>query len=156
MKNGTSGLAPAIPRLQSSYGIAPPWIPLVRHSQLVPLPAALLAPCRSMHSSSFNDLIGLKRAWAARPGDGSGTVDCCLLAAEVHKRLGYYDYTDDLLAMGEENNYTDETFPRRSHGSGYWKTAPRSKPRTTGSSIDAWNSIGSAMGTVLDDGHTLY
>ena len=44
-----------------------------------------------------NDLIGLRRAWGALPGDSSGMIDCCLMATEVHKRLGYYDYTQDIM-----------------------------------------------------------
>ena len=56
-----------------------------------------------------NDLIGLRRAWGALPGDSSGMIDCCLMATEVHKRLGYYDYTQDIMQYFEQ--YTDATFP---------------------------------------------
>jgi hypothetical protein len=109
-----------------------------------------------MQNLSFNDLIGLKRAWAARPGDGSGTVDCCLLAAEVHKRLGYYDYTDDLLAIIEENNYTDETFPRRRMAEWLLENGVRLRSPEPHAVVLMPGNDGGAMGTVLDDGQTLY
>jgi hypothetical protein len=108
-----------------------------------------------MQNLSFNDLIGLKRAWAARPGDGSGTVDCCLLAAEVHKRLGYYDYTDDLLAIIEENNYTDETFPRRRMAEWLLENGVRLRSPEPHAVVLMPGNDGGAMGTVLDDGQTL-
>jgi hypothetical protein len=109
-----------------------------------------------MQNLSFNDLIGLKRAWAARPGDGSGTVDCCLLAAEVHKRLGYYDYTDDLLAIIEENNYTDDTFPRIRMAEWLLENGVRLRSPEPHAVVLMPGNDGGAMGTVLDDGHTLY
>lgn len=58
----------------------------------------------------MNDLIGLKRAWGTFPGDGSGTVDCCALAAEVRKRLGYWDYGPELREIFAQ--YSDETLPK--------------------------------------------
>ena len=107
-----------------------------------------------MHSSSFNDLIGLKRAWAAKPGDGSGTVDCCLLAAEVRKRLGYYDYTPDLAWIFER--YTDETFPRRMMAKWLLANGTRIKEPELHSVVLMHGPNLGAMGTVLNDGHTLY
>lgn len=56
-----------------------------------------------------NEFIGLQRAWGALPGDGSGQVDCCALAAEVHKRLGYWDYGPELRELFKL--YDDETLP---------------------------------------------
>ena len=102
----------------------------------------------------MNDLIGLTRAWGAKPGDGSGTVDCCLLAAEVRRRLGYHDYTPDLAWIFER--YTDETFPPRYMAK--WLLQ-------NGTKLDApephalvlMPGIGyGAMGTVLSDGDVLY
>jgi hypothetical protein len=102
----------------------------------------------------MNDLIGLTRAWGAKPGDGSSTVDCCLLAAEVRKRLGYYDFTPDLAWIFER--YTDETFPRRymakwllQHGTKLKGPEPHALVLMPGSSHGA-------MGTVMDDGNVLY
>lgn len=102
----------------------------------------------------MNDLIGLKRAYGAKPGDGSGCVDCCLLALEVHKRLGYYDYTPEIAWIFEK--YTDETWPRR--------IIPRwllqNSTRLTGPEAHAVvllpGATGGAMGTVMDDGTVLY
>jgi hypothetical protein len=107
-----------------------------------------------MHSSSFNDLIGLKRAWAAKPGDGTGTVDCCLLAAEVRKRLGYYDYTQDLDWIFEQ--YTDATFPRRYMAKWLLNNGTRIKEPEPHAVVLMPGASGGAMGTVLDEGHTLY
>ncbi len=58
----------------------------------------------------MNDLLGLKRAWGAYPGDGSGTVDCCLMALEVHRRLGYHNYLPEVAWIFEQ--YTDDTLPK--------------------------------------------
>lgn len=107
-----------------------------------------------MHNLSFNDLIGLRRAWAAKPGDGTGTVDCCLLAAEVRKRLGYYDYTPDLAWIFEK--YTDETFPRRMMAKWLLENSTRIKEPELHSVVLMPGTHVGAMGTVLDDGHTLY
>lgn len=102
----------------------------------------------------MNDLIGLKRAWGAYPGDGSGTVDCCLLLAEVRRRLGYYDYTPDFAPYFEQ--YTDATFPRGimikwllTNGVRLQEPEPHAVVLLPGSS-------GGAMGTVLDDGKVLF
>lgn len=59
---------------------------------------------------NYNDLIGLKHKYAARPSDGEGFTDCWLLCMEVRKRLGlkcleeewpfvYRDYTEDQLTI---------------------------------------------------------
>ena len=102
----------------------------------------------------MNDLIGLTRAWGAEPGDGSGTVDCCLLAAEVRRRLGYYDFTPDLAWIFEK--YTDETFPSRymvkwllQNGTKLAGPEPHALVLMPG--------LGhGAMGTVMDDCRVLY
>lgn len=102
----------------------------------------------------FNDLIGLRRAWAAKPSDQSGFVDCCLLAAEVHRRLGYHDYTSDFAWVF--STYTNETFPKRyiakwllSNGTRLMHPEPHAVVLLPGSQ-------GGAMGTVLDDGNVLF
>lgn len=102
----------------------------------------------------MNDLIGLKRAWGARIGDGSGTVDCCLLAAEVRKRLGYYDYTPDLAWIFER--YTDETFPLSMMAKWLLQNGTRIKqPERHAVVLLPGKNLG-AMGTVLDNGDVLY
>lgn len=101
-----------------------------------------------------NDLIGLKRAWAALPGDGSGTVDCCLLAAEVHKRLGYYDYTSDLLQIF--GCYNDETWPKSVIPRWLLSNATRLKRPEDHAVVLLKGTKGNAMGTVLGQDDILY
>jgi hypothetical protein len=101
-----------------------------------------------------NDLIGLRRAWAARPGDGSGTVDCCLLAAEVHKRLGYYDYTHDFAWVFEQ--YTDETFPRRYMAKWLLQNGTRLSTPEPHAVVLLPGASGGALGTVMEDGNVLF
>lgn len=59
---------------------------------------------------NYNDLIGLKHKYAARPSDGEGFTDCWLLCMEVRKRLGlkhletsypwvYKDYEEEELTI---------------------------------------------------------
>lgn len=102
----------------------------------------------------MNDLIGLKRAWAARPGDGSGTVDCCLLAAEVHKRLGHHDYTPDFAWVFE--HYTDVTFPRRYMAKWLLQNGTRLSTPEPHAVVLLPGSHGGAMGTVMDDGNVMF
>lgn len=101
----------------------------------------------------MNDLIGLHRAWGAYPGDGSGTVDCCLLAAEVHKRLGYYDYTADICQYFEK--YTDDTFPRSIILKWLLQNADRLSAAEPHAVVLLPGTDGGALGTVMDDGRVL-
>lgn len=102
----------------------------------------------------MNDLIGLKRAWGAYPGDGSGTVDCCLLFAEVRRRLGYYDHTPDFAWYFER--YTDETFPRRIMMKWLLQNGTRLNAPEPHAVVLLPGSKGGAMGTVLSDGNVLF
>lgn len=102
----------------------------------------------------MNDLIGLKRAWGAYPGDGSGTVDCCLLFAEVRRRLGYYDHTPDFAWYFEQ--YTDETFPRRIMMKWLLQNGTRLNAPEPHAVVLLPGSKGGAMGTVLSDGNVLF
>lgn len=102
----------------------------------------------------MNDLIGLKRAWGAHPGDGSGTVDCCLLLAEVRRRLGYYDYTAEFEEYFK--HYTDETFPRRLMLKWLLKNATRLEDPEPHAAVLLPGSRGGAMGTVLDERNVLF
>jgi len=102
----------------------------------------------------FNDLIGLKRAWAAKPGDGSGTVDCCLLAAEVHRRLGYHDYAPDFAWVFD--TFTDETFPKRYMAKWLLENGTRLHAPEPHAVVLLPGSTGGAMGTVVDDGKVLF
>jgi hypothetical protein len=101
-----------------------------------------------------NDLIGLRRAWAAKPGDGSGTVDCCLLAAEVHKRFGYHDYTPDFAWVFEK--YTDDTFPRRYMAKWLLQNGTRLTTPEPHAVVLLPGSHGGALGTVMEDGNVLF
>jgi hypothetical protein len=101
-----------------------------------------------------NEFIGLRRAWGAFPGDGSGTVDCCLLAAEIHKRLGYYDYTPDILKYFQA--FTDSTFPPSLIPRWLLQNADRIKsPRLHAIVLMRGKGMG-ALGTVLEGGQMLY
>lgn len=102
----------------------------------------------------MNDLIGLRRAWAAKPGDGSGTVDCCLLAAEVHRRLGYHDYAPDFAWVFER--YTDETFPKRFIAKWLLQNGTRLKKGEPHAVVLLPGAKGGAMGTMLDNGEVLF
>jgi hypothetical protein len=101
-----------------------------------------------------NDLIGLKRAWGAYPGDGSGTVDCCLLFAEVRRRLGYHDHTPDFAGYFER--YTDNTFPRRIMAKWLLQNGTRLNGPERHAVVLLPGTKGGAMGTVMDDGNVLF
>jgi hypothetical protein len=102
----------------------------------------------------FNDLIGLKRAWAAKPGDGSGTVDCCLLAAEVRRRLGYYDFSQDFAWVFEQ--YSDDTLPPLFMAKWLLQHGSRLKQPEPHAVVLLPSEGMGAMGTVLDDGRVLF
>lgn len=102
----------------------------------------------------FNDLIGLKRAWAAKPGDGSGTVDCCALTAEVHKRLGYHDYMPELDEVFA--SYTDDTLPSSFMAKWLLQHGTRIAGPEPHSVVLLPADHAGAMGTVLDDGRVLF
>lgn len=103
---------------------------------------------------NINDLIGLRREWAALPGNPNGTVDCCLLAAEVHKRLGYYDYTADLLTIF--SGYTDKTWPKSIIPRWLLKNSMPIKDERSDAVVLLQGHNGGAMGTVLAPGDILY
>ena len=102
----------------------------------------------------MNDLIGLTRAWGAKPGDGSGTVDCCLLFAEVRRRLGYYDHTKDFAIYFDK--YTDDTFPRSLMLRWLLKNGTKLAGPEPHAVVLLPGTKGGAMGTVMDDGRVLY
>lgn len=102
----------------------------------------------------FNDLIGLRRAWAAKPGDGTGAVDCCLLAAEARRRLGYYDFSQDFAWVFEQ--YSDDTLPPLFMAKWLLQHGIRLKePEAHAVVLLPGDGMG-AMGTVLDDGRVLF
>jgi len=103
---------------------------------------------------NFNDLIGLEYGWEGNPGDGSGKANCFLLACEVHKRFGYHDYREDFNWVFEK--YTEHTFPFRWIVKWLNENGTRldhPKPHAV-SLFDS--KLGSALGTVMDNGEVLY
>lgn len=102
----------------------------------------------------MNDLIGLKRAWGAYPGDGSGQADCCALAAEVHKRLGYWDYGPELKEIFKL--YNDDTLPKNFIARWLLKNAVRLPgPELHAVVLLPSNGVG-ALGTVLEANDVLF
>lgn len=101
-----------------------------------------------------NDFIGLERAWGALPGDGSGKVDCCALAAEVHKRLGYWDYGPELQALFQ--TYNDDTLPRNFIAKWLLKNGKRLRGPEPHAVVLMQSPGVGALGTVLDDGTVLF
>lgn len=95
-----------------------------------------------------NDLIGLEYGWGHRPGDGSGKTDCFQLACEVHRRLGYGDYSP--LFAWVYDKYTDETFNRTNLARWLLENGRRHRYAQLGSVVLLPAVIGAAMGTYLD------
>lgn len=101
----------------------------------------------------FNDLIGLKYKWAAKPSSGEGATDCFHLAAEVHRRLGYYDYAPDFAWVFRQ--FTDETFPRRLLAKWLLETGQRLPAPEQDAVVLLPGLRGGALGTVMEDGNVL-
>lgn len=103
---------------------------------------------------STNEFIGLTRAWGALPGDGSGEVDCCALAAEMHKRLGYYDYGPELQEIFAK--YDDNSLPPLFIAKWLLKNGKRlKKPEPHAVVLLPSEGVG-ALGTVLEDETVLF
>lgn len=103
---------------------------------------------------STNEFIGLTRAWGALPGDGSGEVDCCALAAEMHKRLGYYDYGPELQEIFAK--YDDNSLPPLFIARWLLKNGKRlKKPEPHAVVLLPSEGVG-ALGTVLEDETVLF
>jgi len=101
-----------------------------------------------------NEFIGLTRAWGALPGDGSGQVDCCALAAEVHKRLGYWDYGPELREIFA--TYNDDTLPPKFIAKWLLKNATRlAGPEPHAVVLLPSPGVG-ALGTVMEDNTVLF
>jgi hypothetical protein len=102
----------------------------------------------------MNDLIGLKRAWGAMPGDGSGTVDCCLMAIEVHRRLGYWNYLPELAEIFAK--YTEETLPKNFIPRWLLTNGTRLKQPETHALVLLPSLDAGAVGTVLGENDVLF
>lgn len=101
-----------------------------------------------MHSSSFNDLIGLRYEWGCGPW--TGKTDCFQLACEVHKRLGFIDYSEKFDWV--YNLYDEKTFPRGQLVRWLLENGTRLQSAKLGAVVLLPATAGSALGTVLDDG----
>ncbi len=101
-----------------------------------------------------NEFIGLTRAWGALPGDGSGQIDCCALAAEIHKRLGYWDYGPELRQIFAK--FDDETLPPKFIAKWLVKNGKRlEKPEPHAVVLLPSPGVG-ALGTVMEDMTVLF
>jgi len=101
-----------------------------------------------MQNSSFNDLIGLPYQWSAAPW--SGKTDCFQLACEVHKRLGFNDYTERFEWVYEM--YDESTFPKSLLVRWMIDNGKRLKEPLAGAVMLLPASVGSALGTIVEDG----
>lgn len=102
----------------------------------------------------MNDLIGLKMQWGARVGDGTGCTDCLSLTAEVHKRLGYHDYTHHFDWVYKQ--YSQQSFPKTFIAKWLLKNGVRlNSPKPHAVVLLPSNGKG-ALGTVMDDGRVLF
>jgi hypothetical protein len=101
-----------------------------------------------MQNLFSNDLIGLPYQWGAAPW--SGKTDCFQLACEVHKRLGFADYTDRFEWVYEL--YDESTFPKPLLVRWMLQNGSRMKQPRPGAVALLPASIVSALGTIVEDG----
>ena len=103
---------------------------------------------------NLNDLIGLKYGWNHAPGDGSGMTDCFQLACEVRRRLGMSDYSERFAWVYTE--FLDEQFNRAKIARWLLQCGKRIKTPVHGAVRLLPAEDGSALGTYLDDGTTIF
>lgn len=96
----------------------------------------------------INDLIGLAYAWGKRPGDGSGQTDCFQLACEIHRRMGFGDYSPDYEWVYKE--YDEDTFPRGLLTRWMLKNGARQDRPSAGDVVLLPIEAGCALGTYVD------
>jgi hypothetical protein len=102
----------------------------------------------------MNDLIGLRYGWGHAPWDGSGKTDCFQLACEVHKRLGFADYTEQFEWVYRD--YTDETFPRKLILRWLLDNGTRIDAPRHGAVAFLLGEAGAALATVLENDAVLF
>lgn len=101
-----------------------------------------------------NEFIGLTRAWGALPNDGSGQIDCCALAAEMHKRFGYWDYGPELREIFSK--YNDDTLPSKFIAKWLLKNGTRiMQPEPHAVVLLPSTGVG-ALGTIMEDKTVLF
>jgi len=103
---------------------------------------------------NVNDLIGLVYGWGHRPDDGSGKTDCFQLACEIHRRLGFGDYSPQYNWVYAE--YTDDTFPRRRMARWLLENGIRCKHPKPGAVVLLPVEVGAALGTYIDSTDVLF
>jgi hypothetical protein len=101
-----------------------------------------------MQNSSFNDLIGLPCQWGAAPW--SGKTDCFQLACEVRRRLGLSDYANRFEWVYEL--YNENTFPNGLLVRWMLENGVRTHQPVIGTVVLLPAAIGSALGTIVEDG----
>lgn len=104
--------------------------------------------------TNTNDLIGLEYGWGNKPGDGSNRTDCFQLVCEVQRRLGLRDYSSDYEWVYQQ--YTDETFNRRSILRWLFQRGLREPYGRTGSIVVVPSVGTTALGTFLEDGTVIF
>jgi hypothetical protein len=103
-----------------------------------------------MPNLSCNDLIGLRYCWGASPCSNSGFTDCFQLASEVHRRLGFGDYTRKFDWVYEL--YDEATFPKGLLVRWLLQNGQRLKEPRPGAVALLPATVGSALGTIVEDG----
>ena len=103
-----------------------------------------------MPSLSCNDLIGLRYCWGASPCSNSGFTDCFQLASEVHRRLGFGDYTRKFDWVYEL--YDEATFPKGLLVRWLLQNGQRLQNPQPGAVALLPAAVGSALGTIVEDG----
>ena len=103
-----------------------------------------------MPNLSCNDLIGLRYCWGASPCSNSGFTDCFQLASEVHRRLGFGDYTRKFDWVYEL--YDEATFPKGLLVRWLLQNGHRLSDPRPGAVALLPATVGSALGTIVEDG----
>jgi hypothetical protein len=103
-----------------------------------------------MQTLYCNDLIGLRYCWGASPCSNSGFTDCFQLASEVHRRMGFGDYTSKFDWVYEL--YDEATFPKGLLARVLLQNATRLDTPCPGAVALLPATIGSALGTIVEDG----
>lgn len=98
----------------------------------------------------FNDLIGFSYEWGASPCSNTGKTDCFQLACEAHRRLGFDDYSMQFDWVYEA--YSEQTFPKGLLVRWMLQNGKRLKQPVVGAVALLPANVGSALGTLVDDG----
>lgn len=103
-----------------------------------------------MMRPSFNDLIGISYEWGASPCSNTGKTDCFQLACEAHRRMGFGDYSTKFDWVYEA--YDEQNFPKGLLVRWMLQNGKRLTEPVIGAVTLLPANVGSALGTVVDDG----